>query len=64
MLLDTGTSVYGTICSTREEEFDVKFVAPLPLTMLSQILSCCPRSCQGAQGLFSGGAFEAGIRVG
>jgi hypothetical protein len=40
MLPDTGTSVYGTICWTRKEQFGVKFVAPLTLTTLSQILRC------------------------
>ena len=40
MLPDTGTSIYGTICWTRDERFGFKFVAPLPLTTLSQILGC------------------------
>jgi hypothetical protein len=40
MLPDTGTSVYGTICWTRDAQFGFKFVAPLPLTTLSQILGC------------------------
>jgi hypothetical protein len=40
MLPDTGTSVYGTICWTRDERFGFKFVAPLPLATLSQILGC------------------------
>jgi hypothetical protein len=40
MLPDTGTSVYGTICWTRKEQFGVKFVAPLTLATLSQILRC------------------------
>lgn len=38
MLPDTSTSVYGTICWAREQRFGVKFVAPLSLTTLSDIL--------------------------
>lgn len=40
LLPDTGTSVYGTICWTQDERFGFKFVAPLPLATLSQILGC------------------------
>lgn len=40
MLPDTGTSIYGTICWTRDDHFGFRFVAPLPMTTLSQVLGC------------------------
>lgn len=40
LLPDTGTSIYGTICWTRDDRFGFRFVAPLPLGTLSQILGC------------------------
>lgn len=40
MLTDTGTSIYGTVCWVRDDRFGFRFVAPLPLTTLSQILGC------------------------
>ncbi|WP_158638030.1 PilZ domain-containing protein [Sphingomonas ginsenosidivorax] len=40
MLPDTETSVYGTICWTRDERFGFRFVAPLSLTTLSVVLGC------------------------
>jgi len=38
MLPNTGTSVYGTICWVRDDRFGFRFVAPIPLSTLSQIL--------------------------
>lgn len=40
MLTETGTSIYGTVCWVREDRFGFRFVAPLPLKTLSQILGC------------------------
>lgn len=40
VLTETGTSIYGTICWVRDDRFGFRFVAPIPLSTLSQILGC------------------------
>jgi hypothetical protein len=40
MLPDTTETIYGSVCWTREDRFGFRFVAPLPLATLSQILGC------------------------
>lgn len=40
LLPDTGTSIYGAVCWTRDDRFGFRFVAPLPLATLAQILGC------------------------
>lgn len=40
LLRDTGTALFGTVCWTRDDHFGFRFVAPMPLATLSQILGC------------------------
>lgn len=40
MLPETDVPVYGTVCWIRDDRFGVRFVAPLSLATLSQILGC------------------------
>jgi hypothetical protein len=40
MLPETGTAIFGTVCWTRDDRFGFRFVAPLSLATLSQILGC------------------------
>lgn len=40
LLIESGTSIYGTVCWVRDDRFGFRFVAPLPLATLSQILGC------------------------
>ena len=39
LLTETGTALFGTVCWAYDGRFGFKFVAPLPLTTLSEILA-------------------------